>query len=443
MLQKLQITNFQSHEDSTITFSPNVTAIIGANNHGKSAVLRSLLKAIRNVPDGTSFIKDGCKKTSILVTADTGIVERSIKNTVAADSNKYVIDNVEFVKFGKTGIPVELYNALAVDPIQIFGDEELDLNFQNQLDDMFLMQGSGVASLRGKVLGKVIGIDKIQRGIQVAGRCEKEQTSIIKNNTEALEKLNIEFEQFIVLDDVQNRLAYIKDINSSYIDKITNVQALQSKQLELKNIIASAKAKKLYIQTLPDINLSNLQIELSTLCLLKDIQNTQLRIEYLQQCVDELPDCTDLLQETKDAIVIYDNLSDTCILTNHIDDIEYSIQNTPEVDIYDSTLKMQKLDKLYSINACNTAVQTLNTNLVFVNDVYKSVFESLTSLAHDIELYTKVTMLNANNVIDEKSNLITQLELDEANAVEALTSYKEELGICPLCNKPFTENHND
>ena len=58
MIKQINIKNFQSHKDSTLEFSEDVTAIVGLNNHGKSVVFRALQKCIRDIPNGTSFITD-------------------------------------------------------------------------------------------------------------------------------------------------------------------------------------------------------------------------------------------------------------------------------------------------------------------------------------------------------------------------------------------------
>ena len=85
MIEGLKISNFQSHRDSSLEFSPGVNALVGDSDCGKSAVMRALLWVITNQPQGdahvSNWLKDkkgkvkGICQVSVLL--DTGTVTRS------------------------------------------------------------------------------------------------------------------------------------------------------------------------------------------------------------------------------------------------------------------------------------------------------------------------------------------------------------------------------
>ena len=87
MIKTLTISNFQSHRKSSVEFSDTVTAFVGLNNHGKSAIFRALKKLVRNEPEGVSFIRDGEAICEITLDSSDHQVVRRIRSDGASDSN--------------------------------------------------------------------------------------------------------------------------------------------------------------------------------------------------------------------------------------------------------------------------------------------------------------------------------------------------------------------
>ena len=61
MLQTIQIHNFQSHENSQLDLSPGINTLVGDSDCGKSAVMRAILWAITNSPQGDAYVSDWTK----------------------------------------------------------------------------------------------------------------------------------------------------------------------------------------------------------------------------------------------------------------------------------------------------------------------------------------------------------------------------------------------
>ena len=55
MIDKIQITGFQSHKDTEINLDTGVNVIIGSSDSGKSSIIRALKWLFQNRPQGDSF----------------------------------------------------------------------------------------------------------------------------------------------------------------------------------------------------------------------------------------------------------------------------------------------------------------------------------------------------------------------------------------------------
>ena len=70
MIKKLNILNFQSHKDTSLSFAPGVNVIVGASDSGKSAIIRALRWLIWNRPVGDAFRSHWGGETQVVVVTD-------------------------------------------------------------------------------------------------------------------------------------------------------------------------------------------------------------------------------------------------------------------------------------------------------------------------------------------------------------------------------------
>jgi DNA repair protein SbcC/Rad50 len=145
MINKVTITNFQSHEDTTVELHPRFNAFIGPSDSGKSAIVRALRLLGLNKPSGDSYRSWGGGDTS--VTADD--ITRLKGNNI----NAYIIEpNVMFKAVG-SDVPSEIKFRLNLDVI----------NIQSQLDPPFLLSLSPGEVAR--YLNKIVNLDKIDSSL--------------------------------------------------------------------------------------------------------------------------------------------------------------------------------------------------------------------------------------------------------------------------------------
>ena len=74
MIRKLSIRNFESHEDSEIEFTPGLNLIIGQSNQGKSSIVRALALVAANRFD-KDCVRTGCDFCTVRAETDRGWVE--------------------------------------------------------------------------------------------------------------------------------------------------------------------------------------------------------------------------------------------------------------------------------------------------------------------------------------------------------------------------------
>lgn len=398
MLQDLLIENFQSHKRTKVEFSPNLTAIIGLNNHGKSAIIRALKKVIRDEPDGNAFISDGADELHITLNTDKGKVERLLRLSGGSDSNKYVVnDTLEFVKFSKTGIPVEVLSVLDISDYQQFGDLDFDMNFQNQFDNLFLIVGQGLPSIRGKVLSKITGIDKIQRAIQLVGVEEKRLVQEIKRIDIDLTQLRTDLLKYDNLPYLSELQKDVLEKSKKYEDQVIFIDSCKEKYNEIKVISQSAKIAKRRVSIL-DIPPSEVDA----------IEGIQKKLEVINEVISLYNEIS-----TKEGIV-------SIVLEDTTENL-VSLLNCIKIMCVSNEL-LCKINEVESL--CQIEIP-INDEIVLRQESLRKLINlqtQLNNLIGEIELKTEE--------LKEFTNMESQLLNDQIQL-------QQQLKVCPMCGRPF------
>jgi len=161
-ITKINLKNFQKHEDLTVELVNGINAIVGASGVGKTCVIRAL-RWVFNDLTGDFLRKEGTKKTSVSITLDDGtIITRVRSDTV----NRYILEqNGTEKQFDSCGrkLPEEIALILNL-PILKVEKEELLLNVHTQLESPFLLGQTG--TYRSKVLNALTGNDVLDKTIK-------------------------------------------------------------------------------------------------------------------------------------------------------------------------------------------------------------------------------------------------------------------------------------
>jgi len=232
MISSLILRNFQSHKKSTLNFSPNVNAIIGHSNSGKTAILRGLFWAIYNRPSGLSFIsywnrdKKGnpLKSTSAQITNENNSIKR-IRNP---DLNGYKInDDITLEAIGMD-VPEQVEKILNIG----------EVNIQRQMDAPFLLSES--ASEVARFLNKEIRLDLIDKILNNAESKRRKYNQDIKQYEAEIISIEKELETFVILDEAErlnNQLNEVEILAESIEDKIDGLETLNADYKKYVKII--------------------------------------------------------------------------------------------------------------------------------------------------------------------------------------------------------------
>ena len=176
MLQTIQIHNFQSHENSQLDLSPGINTLVGDSDCGKSAVMRAILWAITNSPQGDAYVSDWTKtpkgkkmsESATYVAIDTNPQKDRGKFSVvrkrSPEFNGYEVfdgsDNTQFEAL-RTDVPREVSQCFNIGPV----------NIQRQMDPPFLIASTpGEAARFINQLVNLTDIDEAQTEINSLGR---------------------------------------------------------------------------------------------------------------------------------------------------------------------------------------------------------------------------------------------------------------------------------
>jgi len=411
MIKKLDIKNFQSHRDSSLEFSEDVTAIVGLNNHGKSVIFRALQKGIRNIPDGHSFITDGKIECNVTIGSDEGTVIRKVKNDKSTNANMYIVNDEEYVKFGKN-VPIEVLSCFPTSPPQTFGDIEIDLNFANQLDPLFLMVGMGLPALRGKVLSKASGVDKVQRAITIGSSEGKKLKNSLNTFIEQQNELNTKLLSYKDLDQqlldsngCENQLIIINQ------DRV-KLEGIHKGKENIKGIVQNAKNLQAIIDKL---NLAKIEEEFELFSTCQNTYNKALSVQSL--CVQHAKahEITAQIEESLPTI----------------DEIQTFLQNSTGT-----------LNKLINFHQIEVQLNSINNVLPTLEEKLPTVANSLEDLQQSKERYDKLStavnkLHDINIILTPIDSEILDLEKQEVEIKVEFEEYKKEIKVCPTCNRPW------
>jgi|GEM_PF-3465355 hypothetical protein len=412
MFEKLIIENFQSHSHTEIEFSKKVTAFTGLNNNGKTAIFRALWKLIRNEPDGVKFIRNKPTQqtfSKITLITDRGKVTRIVKNDGSSSANMYIVENLalspkplEFSKFGKTGIPEEVIQTLGVSPYLMFGDIEYDMNFQHQLDTMFLVQGQGMSSVRGKVLGRIIGIDSTSRAIQLVGADEKRVTAATKEWKQQEIDLAEELKKYTDLDTVSQQYDDTNSLYKEYESKVTQLEAMKASVIRIQEQVNRAKqVNKILALVQSDFTSESqsIQIIINKLRLLRRLEGSKGYIENFNVFK-----------------TIYDSREEV-LNTQKIIDIQRKLQILRNLQFISESIEIE--EEILKITLPTiTSIEAKRDNLNMLSKLQSSL---------------QKTVMEANKA----QTILQTTQLEYSAAEKEYEDLKIELKVCPICLRAF------
>jgi len=210
MLERMQLRNFQGHEDLRIVFDEQITTFVGPSDAGKSSILRALKWGMTNRPSGSAFVRHDDNK--LTASASLWLDGHCLSRRKGKGSaNELIVDGIKLEAFGSE-LPEPVRELCNVDGV----------NFQGQHDSPFwLSLNAGQAS---RELNTVVNLDEIDCVLSSILKSERRT----KTEAELCEKRMKESER-----DCKN-LAWVSEMEVEWQETTKRKKQLDNIEVELE-----------------------------------------------------------------------------------------------------------------------------------------------------------------------------------------------------------------
>ena len=397
MIQNLKIQNFQSHEDTEISFNKGVNVIVGSSDSGKSAIIRALRWVTTCNPRGDAIRSFWGGDTKVSITTHEGhVIERTRTNSI----NRYILrknndEELIFDAFGNN-VPKEIEEILNL---------EEAINFQHQIDPPFLI--SETAGSVASHFNRMASLEKIDLGLKNTKSMQNAVNSRIDLKIEERTKLREELKVFKYLNHAEKDLVSLEEIKDIIGGKIESKETLEELTTELNELNISLVEIQTFLKS--EIGVAFLIQKAKKL----DVLNTQSL--KLQDLINVIENIKEQVQENVKILDAED------LLMRQIDfqkSLELKISQKNKLSLLWADLNSIK-DELSLLQGLDIVLSEIST-LIEKNNAFftkEKKISQLGSIIEDINLYTE--------------RLDIEWELLRKNE-NTLKDYLPD--ICPLCN---------
>jgi DNA repair protein SbcC/Rad50 len=400
MLNKIEITNFQSHKNTSLTLDRGINAITGVSDSGKSSVQRAINWVLANRPSGNAFQSHWAAKNGTTVTLDFDGVK--VSRHKSKSKNSYQIGNNEFNVVG-TDVPSEVQEFINLDAI----------NIQGQHDRYFLMQDTSGEVARK--LNKIANLEIIDFVLSSTDSAIRENNKEIAVTEKSISNTQESLKQYTHLDIVEKLITELlldstqKEVLDKDIQTITTImEIIETTQEDLDILtewlgIEKELAPLLKLMTeLNELSDNGIKLEI----LIKSITTIEEDIQSLTKEIDREKDVDTLLKD----LALFKNtrteLSSLQTIVGSIEALQKAIQ----------TLSDQAGCEV-AINALLTDIDKYKTNMVDLRGVTKLILN---------------ISITADGIEEQDERIAKNIEL----ATELITKNK----MCPLCGGKITKD---
>ena len=397
MIQNLKIQNFQSHENTEISFNKGVNVIVGSSDSGKSAIIRALRWVTTCNPRGDAIRSFWGGDTKVSITTHEGhVIERTRTNSI----NRYILrknndEELIFDAFGNN-VPKEIEEILNL---------EEAINFQHQIDPPFLI--SETAGSVASHFNRMASLEKIDLGLKNTKSMQNVVNSRIDIKIEERTKLREELKVFKYLNHAEKDLVSLEEIKDIIGGKIESKETLEELTTELNELNISLVEIQTFLKS--EIGVAFLIQKAKKL----DVLNTQSL--KLQDLINVIGNIKEQVQENVKILDAED------LLMRQIDfqkSLELKISQKNKLSLLWADLNSIK-DELSLLQGLDIVLSEIST-LIEKNNAFftkEKKISQLGSIIEDINLF--------NERLDIEWELLRKNE-------NTLKDYLPD--ICPLCN---------
>ena len=406
MIKRVTLYNFESHEDTTITFNENLNLIVGISNSGKSSLIRAMGVVVNN--NWTKdMVRTGCDFCRVTLETERGWVEAERGEKVNRWRCKEGDNEIQSFKNVGTKVPDLATKILGMGERDRGGDIKELPNFQFQLEKHYMLSEIGekkaTSNMIARMMDNAIGLGGMEDLIKEIS------TDLLKDKKWLTEKQNeiIELKSSI-LDEI---------IFNSYTKMVDDISKFYNELDELHHDIDIADKYKIQYDNIYNIKKDNDTL-LSIFSNLEDINNLKNEIEIdnieiskleyingINKKLESLSSLTSLnindMNLLKEKCEFYKKVIDLCVKAHENEKKLKDLENILAIDINELN------DKKYDVDSLNSKIIKAEQDLNLARDLWKRK----SSAEKEIK-----------SINQELKNLEKEFEL-----------LKDELGVCPLC----------
>lgn len=195
MLKRIEISGFQSHENSVLDLHPGVNVILGETDSGKTAILRALNWVCFNRPLGSSFARKDSKTCKVLLETDRGSCSRERRKGL----NGYTVGADKFEEIGSS-VPDQLSSVIHLE----------DINIQAQLSPSYLVgNSSGQIS---KTVSEILGFGAADQLVSLVRSGGRKVSQEHVKESDALRDVEMSIQSLGDLDSLESDIGDICDL---------------------------------------------------------------------------------------------------------------------------------------------------------------------------------------------------------------------------------------
>lgn len=237
MFQSIHIVNFRSHKETYIEFHPGLNLFIGANDAGKTNILRAIDWVVNNRPLGDDYRSTWGGDTWVKI----GFERVAITRLRTKSKNIYILKHAngkeEKFKIGKSAkdFPQVIKDLLNISPV----------NIARQLDGPYLLNKSAPDVARH--YNEIVNLEVIDQSIsRIAGTLRQERSTLKREKVgeEALEEKLKEYDwlplaesSLSALEKSQETIGTLKDDRINLSQYIETYKRLSEASKELNELI--------------------------------------------------------------------------------------------------------------------------------------------------------------------------------------------------------------
>jgi len=368
LIKRIEVQNFQSHKSSKVDLDPGVNTFIGRSDHGKSAMMKSLLLVKDNKPDGSEFVSNWLVdekgkisgNTQVTVSFDNG---DQVKRVKGKDNTYVVVHNgneAELTAFGRGGVPDEVETLFNLS----------DLNIQTQENNFFLFNMSNGEVMRR--INNYVDLELIDTALSNADKAVREnrkKTSIAESKKEDIEGKLKSYDILPNLDNLWEKAVKTEEEIDSIKEDITignsivkSFLGIQTKLKEFENLSKVSRKLVYALESLDEIksvgqNVSNIgslvqKVKLITDSIPPDTKDVEQKIKsveeietkYLEiaQSISTIDSYIDRIVDIKSKIVDYPSIESGIALLSKLEETKKKIASIESFIEDASRLAMKK-----------------------------------------------------------------------------------------------------